>query len=559
METKTNKKEWKPNPKQANFLSIPWTIKEAFYGGGAGSGKSDVLLMYGIVHKLHENPRYKQVLMRRTMPELKKELVPRSREYYSQFGASYNATDGVWTFPRPDQYGSGMRNAGAMIFLAQCENEKDVHNFDSMEISVYSPDEVTSLTEYIYLYLGFERGRAPKDSGLPSVIRGAGMPGGIGHTFTFKRFKLGEPETYGKIIVGRGGNKRIYIHATQADNKAHVDPNYEQSLRGRPEAEMRAKLYGDWSAYLGQVFDEFRDKKYADEPDNALHVITPFEIPSYWPRILIGDWGMRAMCWIGFAAISPTGRVYVYRELAFKGQKIEQWAPTVKYFIEKEKPRIVKFCKSAGQDRGTEHTVQTQIEEALGMSIELTNNNAGSRIAGKQLLHEYLRWEPRPVIPTSEIPIYSEEKAAWILRNKGMEDYKAYHRLFDPPEVEANIPKLQIFRCELDNHDSCEFCCPLLIEAIKACSYGKSTHDGKPVEDVKEFEGDDPYDGIRYICDEADRFFEEAKDEFELIQRQANLVARLNQDQDFTAFYRNMRNAESNTGIKPVSRFHRHR
>jgi predicted ribonuclease YlaK len=87
-----DKYEWRPNRRQALFLSIPWTIKEAFYGGGAGSGKSDVLLMYGIVHRLHENPRFKQVLMRRTMPELKKEIVPRSREYYTKFGATYNAT-----------------------------------------------------------------------------------------------------------------------------------------------------------------------------------------------------------------------------------------------------------------------------------------------------------------------------------------------------------------------------------------------------------------------------------------------------------------------------------
>ena len=75
-----NKIEWKPNKRQAIFLSIPLTIKEAMYGGGAGSGKSDVLLMYGIVHRWHENPKFKQVFMRRTTPDLKKEIVPRSRE-----------------------------------------------------------------------------------------------------------------------------------------------------------------------------------------------------------------------------------------------------------------------------------------------------------------------------------------------------------------------------------------------------------------------------------------------------------------------------------------------
>ena len=42
---------WKPNPRQAAFLSVPVTVKEAFYGGGAGSGKSDVLLVYALVHR----------------------------------------------------------------------------------------------------------------------------------------------------------------------------------------------------------------------------------------------------------------------------------------------------------------------------------------------------------------------------------------------------------------------------------------------------------------------------------------------------------------------------
>lgn len=549
--------EWKPNKKQALFLSIPWSIKEAFYGGGAGSGKSDVLLMYGIVHRLHENPRFKQVLMRRTMPELKKEIVPRSRDIYSKFGATYNATDGVWTFPRPDQYGSGMRNAGAMIFLGHCENEKDVHNYDSMEISLYTPDEITSLTEYIYLYVGFERGRAPKNSGLPSVIRGAGMPGGIGHTFTVNRFLLTQPDTYGKIIIGKGGNKRIYIHATQADNKDHIDPNYEQSLKGRPDAEMKAKLYGDWSAYLGQVFSEFRDKRYPDEPENALHVVEPFDIPTWWPRIVIGDWGYAAMCWIGFAAISPSKRVYVYRELYWYKTDIEIWAPVVKDFIDKEKPRIVKFCKSAGQDRG-DHTIQEQIEAALGRPIELTNNAPGTRVSGKMLLHEYLRWKQRPIIPESELPEFSEDRARWLLRNKGLEAYKEYFKIFEPQEPETNLPKLQIFQCSEDNHEGHPNCCPMLIQAIKACNYDDKKND-KAVEDVKEFNGDDPYDGIRYIVDAADRYFDEAADEFAIIQRQEALVAKLTQDQDFTAFYRQARTIENSNRPKMISRFHRRR
>src|SRR5215831_5830774 len=99
--------EWKPNPKQAQFLSLPLSIFEALYGGGNGSGKSDVLLIYGICHRWHENPQFKQVFQRRTYPELKNEIVPRSKELYPKFGAKFNKTEMLWTFPRLDQFGSG--------------------------------------------------------------------------------------------------------------------------------------------------------------------------------------------------------------------------------------------------------------------------------------------------------------------------------------------------------------------------------------------------------------------------------------------------------------------
>ncbi len=349
---------WKPNKKQEAFLALPTTIKEAFYGGGAGSGKSDVLLVYGIVHRWHENPMFKQVFLRRTFPELRNEVMPRSREIYPKFGATFNKTDMIWTFPRLDQFGgTGMSNSGAMIFLGHCETENDVHQYDTMEISLFTPDEITLLTEYIYLYIAFERNRAPKGSGLPSIVRGAGMPGGIGHTFVKKRFVDPFPEG-GKIIVGRGGNKRIYIHATLADNEEHIDPTYSQSLDARPEAERKAKKFGDWNAYQGQVFDEFRDRLYPDEPLNALHVIPPFSIPEWWPKFVVGDWGFAAMTYIGFYAVSPQRRLYLYRELYWLKTKIEEWAPVVKDFMERENPRIIKFCKSAGQERGQEHTIQ---------------------------------------------------------------------------------------------------------------------------------------------------------------------------------------------------------
>jgi hypothetical protein len=274
--------------------------------------------------------------------------------------------------------------------------------------------------------------------------------------------------------------------------------------------------------------------------------------------MIIGDWGFAAMTYIGFYAISPQRKLILYRELYWLKTKIETWAPIVKDYADREHPRIIKFCKSAGQERGQEHTIQQQIEAALGQPIELTNNSPGSRIAGKMLLHEYLRWKPRPMIPSTETPIYSEEYAQWIYRNRGLIEYKAYLSLFDAPEEESGIPKLLIFQCGDKHHDGHPNCCPVMIDAIKACTYAKPK-DNKPAEDVAEFDGDDPYDDIRYACDAAERYFTEAADEFARIQKQDTLTRMLSQSQDFTAYYRNMHQIESTAQMQSVTRFKRRR
>lgn len=508
---------WRPNLKQEKFLALPVTIKEALYGGGAGSGKSEVLLMYAIVRGWTKHPKFKQLFTRRTFSELRNEIVPRTREIYPKFGATFNKSDMVWTFP-----------SGAMIFFGHMENEDDARKYDSMEINLFSPDEITSYLEWQYLYVALTRVRSSSPE-LPSITRTAGMPGGIGHSWTRSRFIDKAPQG-GVILKSPGGVKRIYIHATLEDNKKHIDPTYALSLNSLPEAERKAKLFGSWEAFEGQIFKEFRDRKYPDEPENAIHVIEPFEIPEWYPRVIGMDWGYSkpAGTWIGYGAIAPNGRVYIYREQFWQETKIEEWAGYVKYFIEKEKPRLIRLCKSAGQDRGQEHTILQQISSALNYNVELSNNSPGSRVAGKMLIHEYFRWNQK-YSPIKDVGSYNDEKARWILRNRTMKDYQVYVSSFVPQEPETNLPKCQIFNT-----------CPLLINAIKSC-----VHDKSNPQDVAEFPGDDPYDGFRYLLDSVEFFVNSSKDEFEKVQKQQELIQRLEVDKDWTAFYRNAKVLES--------------
>ncbi|HWY33929.1 MAG TPA: hypothetical protein VNX68_04740 [Nitrosopumilaceae archaeon] len=527
------KGEWRPNIKQEKLLAVPNSIKEAALLGGAGTGKSELLLMIAIVNKWHENGNFKQVFMRRTFPELRSEIVPRSKKIYPRFGGTFNKTDMVWTFD-----GCNVGNtSGGLIFLGHCENESDVNKYDTMEINLFTPDEITSLTEYIYLYIGFTRVRT-SDKKLPAIIRGAGMPGGIGHGWVKKRFIDPYP-TGGKILRGRGGNKRIFIFATLADNP-HIDPEYSQSLEALPEAEKKAKKYGDWDAYAGQVFSEFRALHYATEPDNYLHIIEPFDIPSWWPRICAIDWGWNpGFTVVQFGAISPSKRLYLYRELQYEKILIEDWCNEVKPMLDREGIEDIVICHSAGQHRGEPQTIHEQVIEGLGRSVRLGERD---RIGGKMLLHEYLRCKPLPIYKDVGM-VYAQERAEWILRNRTLDDYKLYLSLFNEKEPETNLPKLQIFNT-----------CKYLPDAIKACIYSKVNKD-----DVEEFVGDDPYDTVRMLIRRADSYFDEASDKSIELKKRQLLIDQFKASGDMTAFYRNARKLEVDEEvlIQPIKRYHR--
>src|SRR5690242_16322545 len=91
--------EFKPHKKQESFLSIPDSIFEAMYGGAAGGGKSDILVMLPLLRRFHESPYFKGIIFRRTYPELESEIIARSRKWYPHFGGVYHEEKRRWTFP----------------------------------------------------------------------------------------------------------------------------------------------------------------------------------------------------------------------------------------------------------------------------------------------------------------------------------------------------------------------------------------------------------------------------------------------------------------------------
>ncbi len=263
---------------------------EVLFGGAAGGGKSYGQVADALLFALRY-PKSRQLLLRRTFPELERSLIRTALSLIPPTLASYRASAHTFTFKN-----------GSLLDFGYLGCEEDVFRYQSVEYDVIRFDELTHFTEFQYLYL---ISRVRGANSFPKQIKSSTNPGGIGHSWVKARFiDPAPPET---PFQGEGGMSRIFLPARVEDNAPLMakDPDYRRRLEALPDREKRALLLGDWNLFEGQFFREF---------SYEAHTVEPFEIPASFRRYRTLDYGLDrlAVLWI---ALSPEGEVYVYREL----------------------------------------------------------------------------------------------------------------------------------------------------------------------------------------------------------------------------------------------------
>ena len=225
------------HPKQGAFLT--WsTTREALYGGAAGGGKSDALLMAALQYVCI--PGYSALLLRQTYPQLAGPdgFIDRCNAWLSGTDATYVGTNKRWTFP-----------SGATLSFDHCERDDDRYKFQSFAYHFVGVDELTQWkTDRVYRYVGFSRVRKPSISDallrcptcgmssadIPLRVRAATNPGGPGNNWVYERFILGKTQ------------ERKFMPAKISDNPSLDADTYVKSLDELDAIERARLLDGNW-------------------------------------------------------------------------------------------------------------------------------------------------------------------------------------------------------------------------------------------------------------------------------------------------------------------------
>lgn len=388
---------FKPNPgPQTNFLSA--SEEEVLYGGSAGGGKSYAMLADPM--RYFHNPNFVGLLLRRTNDELR-ELKWESMKLYPKAfpGAIWKEKDSMWVFP-----------SGAKLWMSYLDRDDDVMRYQGQAFSWIGIDELTQYaTPFAWNYL-----KSRLRSSDPELVKSLSMrastnPGGPGHHWVKKMFidpapegesfwatdiETGEALVYppGHAKAGQPLFKRRFIPARLKDNPyLYENGIYEASLLGLPEDQRRKLLEGDWTVTEGAAFPEFNPK---------VHIMEPFQIPSSWRRFRAADFGYSSFSAVLWFAIDPEFEtLYVYKELYVSKKTGVELAHLV---LDKEQGESISYGildSSVWHQRG--HYGPSIAEEMIqeGCRWRQADRGQGSRVAGKNRLHELLKVDPRSEKP----------------------------------------------------------------------------------------------------------------------------------------------------------------
>lgn len=293
-----------PHPTQQVFLSLN-SKREVLFGGAAGGGKSDALLMAALQYV--DVPGYAALLLRKTWPDLvlPGAIMDRARQWLEDTPAQKRDGGRVWVFP-----------SGARLQFGYLQHDQDKYRYQSAEFQFIGFDELTQWREestYDYMFSRLRRpalaclncgktlvryrmangtiryehrmrltrcvGIFPDPKTLeqyppaadgttvfdvPLRMRAATNPGGLGNEWVKARFidpRTRRPDT-------------VFVPSKLSDNPSLDEEEYSESLAYLNEIDRARLKDGDWDVTESGEFFDRGDFIFIDQiPGNVVEFV----------------------------------------------------------------------------------------------------------------------------------------------------------------------------------------------------------------------------------------------------------------------------------------------
>lgn len=369
-----------PQPRQDALHDCK--ARNILYGGQAGGGKSHGLRWHGIKAGAYYK-RLKILLLRRQFKDLERHhLLNLAWEIPPEL-ARYNAGNHMLHFPKTQ----------SVLVFGHCQHESDISNYLSSEWDIILIDEASEFTPRMLRMLRF-RVRTTNPNIQPQFILGTN-PGGEGHLWIKQRFLTHDPPKDEE----RNYNPQdwVFIESRLEDNE-YLDANeYDLQFSSMTDAEYKAFRKGDWEAFAGQFFSDWRRALHMIPIGHELH-----QPPEEWYEIMgCMDWGWNPNPgYVAWNAYSPIGGAIGYKEFTFTElEPIEVCAGIVERSeSEAERKMAIIYDPSMNIRRPTTRigpgvSIATEMNETfqeMGVEIVMLPGN-NDRLLGWQRFKNVLR------------------------------------------------------------------------------------------------------------------------------------------------------------------------
>lgn len=314
-----------PHPPQEAFL---WLSQlEALYGGAAGGGKSDALLMAALEYV--DVPGYAALILRKTYADLALPgaIMDRSKTWLMGTDAQWNDNLKQWAFP-----------SGATLTFGYLQTTNDKFRYQGAELQYIAFDELTQFDETDYAYL-LSRLRRPSDGPLslvPLRMRAASNPGGRGHRWVKRRFIDRQPSPDDPDDTAEKCSRRVFIPARLEDNPSVDRQAYTSALAGLDPQTRLQLLDGDWNARQpgDWVFPDGLDHVLELGARHQAQRVDGTMPPPVGDRVyLAADWGVNSHILVLWPL--EAGGWHVCAEVVYHGDSVWDVAPLVAGQIER--------------------------------------------------------------------------------------------------------------------------------------------------------------------------------------------------------------------------------